>query len=86
MVTRDAATVRGMGGTAGTGCPMCGRDVSLSDDKKSRPFCSSRCKLVDLDRWLSGSYRIPGPPVESSEASNGFEFDQSFERKGDDEP
>jgi endogenous inhibitor of DNA gyrase (YacG/DUF329 family) len=29
----------------------------------SFPFCSPRCKLVDLGRWLDGGYRIPGPIV-----------------------
>jgi len=29
-----------------------------------RPFCSERCKMADLGRWLSGGYRIEGPPVE----------------------
>ena len=64
----------------------------MSADNKSRPFCSSRCRLLDLDRWLNGSYRVPGPPVESSgmedavRTTNGFEIEQSFERKGDDEP
>jgi hypothetical protein len=34
-----------------------------------RPFCSERCKLADLGRWLKGDYRIPGPAVEATEAS-----------------
>jgi endogenous inhibitor of DNA gyrase (YacG/DUF329 family) len=28
-----------------------------------RPFCSQRCKLLDLANWTDGSYRIPGEPV-----------------------
>ena len=28
-----------------------------------RPFCSERCKMADLGRWLTGAYRVPGPPV-----------------------
>ena len=28
-----------------------------------RPFCSERCRLLDLARWVDGSYRIPGDPV-----------------------
>ena len=31
------------------------------------PFCSERCRLVDLGRWLDGEYRIPGKPVSGSE-------------------
>jgi endogenous inhibitor of DNA gyrase (YacG/DUF329 family) len=37
-------------------CPECGKP-SVRD---TYPFCSSRCKAVDLNRWLSGSYVIPG--------------------------
>lgn len=37
-------------------CPECGKP----SDRASFPFCSPRCKAVDLNRWLSGSYVIPG--------------------------
>ncbi|MFB3852268.1 MAG: DNA gyrase inhibitor YacG [Vicinamibacterales bacterium] len=34
-----------------------------------RPFCSERCKLLDLGRWLEGAYRIPGSPASPDEAA-----------------
>ena len=37
------------------GCPVCGKPVVA----ESKPFCSERCRDVDLGRWLSGSYVIP---------------------------
>ena len=37
-------------------CPICGKP-SL---EAAKPFCSERCRDVDLNRWLSGSYAIPG--------------------------
>jgi len=37
-------------------CPVCGKPASDA----SRPFCSERCRDVDLNRWLSDSYAIPG--------------------------
>ena len=37
-------------------CPECGRASS----RETYPFCSKRCKEVDLNRWLSGAYVIPG--------------------------
>lgn len=37
-------------------CPECGK----ASDRESYPFCSPRCKSVDLNRWLSGSYVIAG--------------------------
>ena len=39
-----------------SGCPICGKPA----DVKVKPFCSARCRQVDLNRWLSESYRIPG--------------------------
>ena len=32
-------------------------------DPRWRPFCSERCKMADLGRWLSGDYRVPGDPL-----------------------
>ena len=37
-------------------CPVCGKPST----EASKPFCSERCRDVDLNRWLSGSYAIPG--------------------------
>jgi endogenous inhibitor of DNA gyrase (YacG/DUF329 family) len=48
-------------------CPICGK-VSDSEDKAAwphYPFCSDRCKLIDLGRWLREDYRIPTPPEHS---------------------
>ncbi len=41
-------------------CPICGKPA----DPKYRPFCSKRCADIDLGRWLTGGYAIPGEPVE----------------------
>jgi uncharacterized protein len=43
-------------------CPICKRevdDVAQRRKEGSFPFCSERCKLIDLGRWLSGKYQIP---------------------------
>ena len=39
-------------------CLVCGKPVVAS----FRPFCSERCRQVDLGRWLSGHYIVPGEP------------------------
>jgi uncharacterized protein len=44
-------------------CPICGRTESA----ENRPFCSARCAEVDLGRWLTGQYRIPGPPEDDED-------------------
>ncbi len=40
-------------------CPQCKELVEYSTDNKFRPFCSERCKLIDLGEWATESYRIP---------------------------
>ena len=39
-------------------CPICKQEVP-SEGNPFRPFCSERCKLLDLDNWLEGRYRVP---------------------------
>jgi endogenous inhibitor of DNA gyrase (YacG/DUF329 family) len=47
-------------------CPTCERPVEWSEKSPWRPFCSERCKLIDLGAWASGQRAIPGDaPVES---------------------
>lgn len=48
-------------------CPICKKPASKAD----KPFCSPRCADVDLNRWLSGSYAIPGEPDESARSPGG---------------
>jgi uncharacterized protein len=43
------------GPAAAKACPICGRNV---DERRYVPFCSARCKQVDLGRWFSGTYRV----------------------------
>ncbi len=45
-------------------CPICGKPAT----EASRPFCSERCRDVDLNRWLSNSYAIPGRKDEDEDA------------------
>ncbi|MDN5940120.1 MAG: DNA gyrase inhibitor YacG, partial [Salinisphaera sp.] len=42
-------------------CPNCGRLAPSTQDNPWRPFCSHRCKLIDLGDWLDESNRIPDP-------------------------
>lgn len=53
-------------------CPVCKRAVILSRDggdvlPRFFPFCSERCKLIDLGAWFDADYRVPGKPDEESE-------------------
>jgi endogenous inhibitor of DNA gyrase (YacG/DUF329 family) len=40
-------------------CPTCRRDVEWSPTSQYRPFCSDRCRLVDMGAWLTEQRRIP---------------------------
>ena len=53
-----------------THCPVCGKPA----DARLRPFCSRRCGDIDLGRWLTGQYRIPGDaPVPEDEVEDAAE-------------
>ena len=41
-------------------CPTCGADVVWGPDSPYRPFCSERCRLIDLGAWASDKYRVEG--------------------------
>jgi len=45
-------------------CPICGKPAT----EASKPFCSERCRDVDLNRWLSDSYRIPAAKDDDEDA------------------
>ena len=44
-------------------CPICAEafEIESLDDLPSFPFCSDRCRLIDLGRWIDGDYAIPDP-------------------------
>lgn len=44
-------------------CPGCGRSLEWSTANKWRPFCSERCKLIDLGAWIKEEHAIPGEPA-----------------------
>lgn len=55
----DAATAR-----VTRPCPICGKPAAA----QHRPFCSARCRLIDLGRWIDGTYRVPTPEGPDDEA------------------
>jgi endogenous inhibitor of DNA gyrase (YacG/DUF329 family) len=54
MPAKPPDNTKGAKGTAKS-CPICGKPAT----EASKPFCSERCRDVDLNRWLSDSHRIP---------------------------
>lgn len=51
-------------------CPICKKEVELGDP--DFPFCSERCRLIDLGNWSAEKYRIPQPldPAEAEESED----------------
>jgi uncharacterized protein len=47
-------------------CPVCKKKTPWKDNL-FRPFCSDRCRLIDLGKWASDEYRIPGEKKDSSD-------------------
>ncbi|WP_312511434.1 DNA gyrase inhibitor YacG [Massilia sp.] len=49
-------------------CPTCAKKVEWLDSNKFRPFCSERCKQIDLGAWAEEKYAIPGAaPLDSQD-------------------
>lgn len=50
-------------------CPTCGKLARWSDENPFRPFCTERCKQIDLGAWASDRYTIGGTEEKSSDPS-----------------
>ncbi|MDH5210575.1 MAG: DNA gyrase inhibitor YacG [Betaproteobacteria bacterium] len=51
-------------------CPRCGMPAPFSADNAWRPFCSERCRLIDLGNWATESYCLPegaGKPADEAD-------------------
>lgn len=59
-------------------CPICGRPAL----QRWRPFCSKRCADVDLARWLTGRYAIPGGDADEDEDGDAARAEDVVRRGG----
>lgn len=59
-------------------CPQCQKPNTWRDDNPFRPFCSERCKLIDLGAWADESNKIKGETAE-------FDYNQLPINKNDDQ-
>jgi len=60
-------------------CPICKKPVKNGDAEF--PFCSERCRLIDLGKWASGGYVISSPVQDTSDAIEegpSFDSDEKF--------
>lgn len=63
-------------------CPTC-KKITTWEENPWRPFCSERCKLIDLGKWATEEYRIDdstGSPRKGEEAGEGEENQSESER------
>ena len=44
-------------------CPNCRAEVKPREENPAFPFCSPRCRAIDLGKWFTGTYRVPGKPA-----------------------
>lgn len=44
-------------------CPICGKETIYSQDNKYRPFCSLRCKYIDLGAWINEERSLAGKSI-----------------------
>jgi endogenous inhibitor of DNA gyrase (YacG/DUF329 family) len=51
-------------------CPACGTRVKWTPGNESRPFCSERCKLIDLGAWADEQHSIPDDSVGNDVSSS----------------
>lgn len=61
-------------------CPVCGQRFE-SESSPAMPFCSDRCRRIDLHRWLGEKYSVP---VEPSEDEEGFDDGRQSGEQPDD--
>jgi endogenous inhibitor of DNA gyrase (YacG/DUF329 family) len=52
-------------------CPHCGKASAWTPANRYRPFCSERCRLIDLGQWASEGYRIPTAQEPEPDQSEG---------------
>lgn len=54
-------------------CPTCGKAVEWSLENQWRPFCSERCRLIDLGEWAAERHRIPSEAPKDFDEGEGGE-------------
>ena len=49
-------------------CPRCGAQVAWVPESRFRPFCSERCRMIDLGAWATEQYRVGAEPEREGQA------------------
>lgn len=59
-------------------CPTCKAQVEWTATSKFKPFCSERCKLIDLGDWASEKHAIPVKPEFDAESLDALGYDEAY--------
>jgi endogenous inhibitor of DNA gyrase (YacG/DUF329 family) len=51
-------------------CPICDAAAKPRGENASFPFCSARCKMVDLGKWMNEEYRVPAEELDDDDLSD----------------
>ena len=62
MMNRESFTLK---------CPTCRKETPWNGNE-FRPFCSERCRLIDLGNWASGEYCVPGKPLPAEDEADNY--------------
>mgnify|MGYP002626681524 FL=1 len=57
-------------------CPICNKKTSLGKENSFRPFCSDRCRLIDLGEWMEENYTVSDPLIPGMEDPDIDGFDK----------
>ena len=61
-------------------CPTCRKETAW-ENNPHRPFCSERCRLIDLSAWTEGRYQIPGARIVDDFFDSDEEGDEKKKRR-----
>ena len=64
-------------------CPICKKPVAITDENV--PFCSDRCRTIELGKWASGDYKISSPILDPDVLDNLPNLQQQQRKNDDDE-
>ena len=67
-------------------CPNCGAQVNWTPESAWKPFCSERCKMIDLGAWFSEERAIPDPKPQTDEQWDDEDTLSGFSLDGEGEP
>ncbi len=62
-------------------CPTCKKEIQYSTENKFRPFCSERCKIIDLGAWANQDYKIEGKELANFDGDDAQQNEHNDEQE-----